>query len=183
MSTTSRPLMVALAIGAAGALALTGCSGNSTSNPSQSATPTQSSSSASPSGSPTSTSNVPKYTVKSGSYVKVAGLSSGPSTANGGTMNISPNGSGLLAGDIEVAAKGTAGKPDWILQLKANGNGNVVSGSLTSPGIMYKVTGSGGKINYLTTTTGTTVVTVTAIPVQQGTDTPTTMTLSITGTK
>ena len=145
MSITSRSLIFGCGAAATGALILTGCSGNSNSNPSQSASPTQSSSSASPSKSATPTSDTHKYTVKSGSFVKVTGLSSGSFTASGGSMVISPNGSGLLAGDIEVAAKGAAGKPDWILQLKANGDGNVVSGSLTSPGVMYKVTGSGGK--------------------------------------
>ena len=59
--------------------------------------------------------------------------------------------------------------------------GNVLSGSLTSPGVSYKVTGSGGRINYLTVQGGTTLVTEAAIPVQNGTAAPTTMALSVIG--
>ena len=98
-------------------------------------------------------------------------------------MVSTPSGTGPLAGTVEVAAKGNASKGDWILNLKTDGKGNVESGSLTSPGVSYKVTGKGGKINYLTTGGGTTLTTTSPIPVQMGTTSPTTMTLNITGTK
>lgn len=170
-------------LGAAGALVLTGCSSNADSNPSQSATPTPTQTSASPSPTPTQTktSGVSTYTVKSGSYAKIAGQGAGTWPATGGKMVITPSGSGVLAGAIEVAAKGGATKGDWILNLKTDGKGNVLSGSLTSPGVSFKVTGSGGRINYLTVQGGTTLVTEAAIPVQNGTAAPTTMSLSIIG--
>ena len=90
-------------------------------------------------------------------------------------MVSTPSGTGPLAGSVEVAAKGNATKTD--------GKGNVESGSLTAPGVSFKVTGKGGQINYLTTGAGTTLTTTSPIPVQSGTATPTTMTLNITGTK
>lgn len=98
-------------------------------------------------------------------------------------MVSTPSGTGALAGSVEVAAKGNASKGDWILVLKTDAKGNVESGTLTSPGVSYKVTGKGGKINYLTTGSGTTLQTTSPIPVQMGTTAPTTMTVSVTGTK
>lgn len=98
-------------------------------------------------------------------------------------MVVTPSGSGVLAGTVAVAARGNSTKGDWILNLKTDSKGNVESGSLTSPGISYKVTGPGGSINYLTTQNGSTLITVKPIPVQNGSETPTTMTLSIVGEK
>ncbi|MGA9148824.1 MAG: hypothetical protein WBZ04_14790 [Candidatus Nanopelagicales bacterium] len=185
MALVRRAFASTVVLGAAGALVLTGCSSNADSNPSQSATPTptptQTSASPSPTPTQTKTSGVSTYTVKSGSFAKIAGQGAGTWTATGGKMVITPSGSGVLAGAIEVAAKGGATKGDWILNLKTDGKGNVLSGSLTSPGVSFKVTGKGGKINYLTVQGGTTLVTESPIPVQNGTAAPTTMTLSVVG--
>lgn len=189
----TRSLGVSVGIGAAAVLALAGCSSNSDSTPSSS--PTQSSSSASPTASPTHTSpthtatptatpsNVSKYTVKSGSYANVKGKGAGKYSASGGSMVVTPNGKGALAGKVVVNAKGTSGQADWLLTLDVDAKGNVTSGSLQSPGFDYKVTGSGGQINYLTTGSGTTLTTTKPIPVQNGTAAPTTMTLNINGAK
>lgn len=189
----TRSLGVSVGIGAAAVLALAGCSSNSDSTPSSS--PTQSSSSASPTASPTHTSpthtasptatpsNVTKYTVKSGSYANVKGKGAGKYSASGGSMVVTPNGTGALAGKVAVNAKGASGQADWILLLDVDGKGNVTGGSLQSPGFDYKVTGSGGQINYLTTGSGTTLTTTKPIPVQTGTAAPTTMTLNINAAK
>lgn len=188
MASTKRSILVATGLGAASVLVVAGCSSNSDSTPSSSPTPVPTSASASPTSSPTSASPKPtsasnKYTVKSGSYAQIAGQGAGKWPATGGTMVSTPSGTGPLAGSVEVAAKGNATKGDWILVLKTDGKGNVESGSLTAPGVSFKVTGKGGQINYLTTGAGTTLTTTSPIPVQSGTATPTTMTLNITGTK
>lgn len=183
MASARKAFVSTVVLGAAGVLALTGCSSNADSNPSQSATPTptQTSASPSPTASPTKTSSATTYTVKTGSFAKIAGQGGGTWPATGGKMVVTPSGSGALAGLIEVAAKGGASKGDWILNLKTDAKGNVLSGSLTSPGVSYKVTGAGGRINYLTVQGGTTLVTEASIPVQNGTAAPTTMTLSVIG--
>lgn len=184
---TRRSILAATGLGATAVLALAGCSSSSDSTPSTSPTPASTSPSATHSGShtasPTQTSSTTKYTVKSGSYAQIAGQGAGKWPATGGTMISTPDGSGPLGGTVQVAAKGNATKGDWILNLKTDGKGNVESGTLTSPGVSYKVTGPGGKINFLTTGSGTTLTTTSAIPVQMGTTSPTKMTLNITGTK
>ncbi len=197
MISRTRTLVVTAGLGTAAALVLAGCS-SSPSTPSSSPTPTASPT-ATPTPTPTPTptrttatpSNVNKYSVKSGSSANISGDGAGTNVgkypATGGTMIVTPSGTGALGGRVEVAAKGNASKGDWILNLVTDGKGNVISGSLTAPGVSFKVDGKGGKINYLTTGSGTTLVTVSAIPVRKGTGTgpaaPTNMELNITGSK
>jgi len=90
---------------------------------------------------------------------------------------------GVLGGTIEVFAKGDARSGDFNIKLMTNASGAVTSGSVVSPGSEFKVIGKTGKINFLTTGKGTTLVTVSPIPVQSGSAAPTVMTLNLTGNK
>jgi hypothetical protein len=182
-----------MGIAAVAAFGLAGCSSSNDAAPSESPTPTATATSASPSASPTATSASPskspttpssatKYSLSAGGSVKIAGLGAGPYKATGGTMTFAQSG-GVLGGKVEVSAKGDAKTGDFNIELVTNSSGSVTSGSLTSPDQKFTVIGKGGKINFLTTGEGTTLVTVSPIPVQSGTATPTTMTLNLTGNK
>ncbi|NQU36217.1 MAG: hypothetical protein HQ526_01305 [Actinobacteria bacterium] len=174
-----------LGIAAVAALGLAGCSSSDDATPSESPTPTSASptaTSASPSTSPTTPSGATKYALSAGGTAKIAGQGSPTYKSTGGEMTFKQT-DGVLGGTIEVFAKGNAQTGDFDIKLVTNASGAVTSGSLTSPGTEYKVTGKSGKINFLTTDKGTTLVTVSAIPVQAGTQTPTTMTLNLTGNK
>ena len=188
----TRSLGTAVGIAAVTALGLAGCSSGDDTTPSEAPTPTETSASASPtatsasptksSASPTSSTSSTKDSIAAGGKVKVAGQGADTYKTTGGTMTFTPT-SGALGGKIEVFAKGDAKTGDFDMQLTTNASGTVTSGSLTSPGTEYTVTGKAGKINFLTTGSGTTLVTVSAIPVQAGTASPTTMTINITGNK
>ncbi len=194
MISRTRTLTVTAGLGTAAALALAGCSSSTPSTPTSSPTPTTSHT-ATPTPTPTKAttapSNVSKYSVKSGSFANISGDGAGNKVgkypAAGGSMILTASGTGALAGRIEVAAKGSGNQNDWILNLVIDGRGYVNSGSLTAPGVSFKVDGKGGKINYLTTQSGTTLVTSSPIPVRKGTGTgpsaPTNMELNIIGTK
>lgn len=97
-------------------------------------------------------------------------------------MVVTNTGEGGLGGTIEVYAKGDAEKGDFDLTLETDASGQVTGGNFSSPGTGYDVAGDSGKINFLTTESGTTLVTVTDIPVQQETDTPTSMTIELPAT-
>lgn len=161
---------------------LAACS-NATTNPSvsPSASPT------SPSASPSASAEVASYKVTAGGSVTVAG---DPTqwTTSGGKMRINPNGgvgTGALAAGIEIDAVSTT--PDapsgWTLKLVTDEAGRVVSGSLVSPESEYTVAKKSGKINFLTTMNGTTVVTESPIRVVRGSGPQTTMNVNVSGTK
>ncbi len=165
-------------VSAAGLAALVGCSSSSSPSP----TPTQSSAS------PTSgSSTITTYKLYSGGTATVAGDPT-QYTTSGGVMTVDSatgSGTGVLAATINVAAiSNTPNQPSgWELRLVTNGEGVVQSGSLISPGSQYKVAQPSGKINFLTTDSGTTLTTTTPIKVQRGSETPTTLTMNILGTK
>ncbi len=165
-------------VSAAGLAALAGCS------PSSSPSPTPTQSSASPTN---NSSTITTYKLYSGGTATVAGDAT-QYTTSGGAMTVDSatgSGTGVLAATINVAAiSNTPNQPSgWELRLVTNGEGVVQSGSLISPGSQYKVSQPSGKINFLTTGSGTTLTTTTPIKVQRGTETPTTLTVNIPGTK
>ena len=91
------------------------------------------------------------------------------------------SGTGVLAAAIDVASSCCAAySSPWTLRLVTNGDGVVQSGSLNGAAGKY-VLGKGGKINFLTTGSTTTLVTDTPIPAMRGTETPTTIKINITG--
>ena len=183
MASARKAFCVHRRIWGGGIFALTGCSSNADSNPSQSATPTptQTSASPSPTASPTKTSSGTTYTVKTGSFAKIAGQGGGTWPATGGKMVVTPSGSGALAGLIEVAAKGRREQGDWILNSRPTPRATCSAVRSPHQALATKVTGAGGRINYLTVQGGTTLVTEASIPVQNGTAAPTTMALSVIG--
>lgn len=164
--------------------ALTGCSSSGSSASSSSAAPTQSQSespkpteskSASPSASESSFGS--EGTLQSGEAVQIQGGAT--YSATGGKVILkSADGK---SGTLEVAATG-GGKDtgDWMLSLVINEKGQVQSGTLVSPDSEYKVTEPSGVIEPRAVQGQNTLVTTTPIKVQRGTETPTTMTLSIT---
>lgn len=169
------------ALALVGGLALTGCSSGGSSSSSSSAAPTSESAkpteskSASPSASESSFGS--EGTLQAGDAVQIQGGST--YSATGGTVALkSPDGK---SGTLEVAATG-GGKDtgDWMLSLVINDQGQVQSGTLTSPDSEYKVTEPSGMIEPRAVQGQNTLVTTTPIKVQRGTETPTTMTLSIT---
>lgn len=169
-----------------GALALAGCSSSSSSSTSSSAAPTESKSesksaapteskSASPSASQSSFGS--KGTLQAGDIVQIQGGST--YSATGGTVVLQS--SDGKAGTLEVAATGGGNDTgDWMLKLVVNDAGQVQSGTLVSPDSEYKVTEPSGVIEPRAVQGQNTLVTTTPIKVQRGTETPTTMTLSIT---
>jgi hypothetical protein len=194
-----------VSIAAVAVLGLAGCSSSNDTTPSNSPTPTAAATSAtakptspsptasptksptkaptqSPTKSPTTPSNAQRYALSSGGTVKIAGQGAGTYNTKGGQMTFTQS-DGVLGGTIEVSAKGDAKTGDFNMKLVTNASGTVTSGSLTSPGSEFVVTGKGGKINFLTAGNGTTLVTVSAVPVQAGTGTPTKMTINLTGKK
>lgn len=178
-----------MGIAAVAAFGLAGCSSSNDATPSESPTPTAtatsaspSATSASPSKSPTTPSTATKYSLSAGGTAKIAGQGAPSYKSTGGEMTFNQT-DGLLGGTIEVFAKGNAQSGDFDIKLVTNASGAVTSGSVTSPGQKFTVTGKTGKINFLTAGKGTTLVTVSAIPVQSGTAAPTTMTLNLTGNK
>lgn len=171
-----------------GSLALTACSSGSSSSSSTSAAPSKSESSsaaptesksASPSASPSASESSfgSKGTLQSGNAIEIQGGST--YSATGGTVTLQS--SDGKAGTLEVAATG-GGKDtgDWMLNLVVNDKGQVQSGTLVSPDSEYKVTEPSGVIEPRAVQGQNTLVTTTPIKVQRGTETPTTMTLSIT---
>ncbi|MEI8083337.1 MAG: hypothetical protein WCI74_15985 [Actinomycetes bacterium] len=192
-------ITLAVAVGAAGLLAVAGCS-SSSSEPS--ASPSASTSAVSPSATPTPTTPTatpthttatptPTHTTKKptptptkapittykikGGTVTVSGSGSPKYVAEGGTIVVDPNngsGTGTLAASINVASSCCAQFPSpWTMHLVTDANGVVISGTLQGDGSKY-VLGKGGKINWLTFNGGTTLVTTTRIPAMRGTETP-----------
>ncbi len=181
----SRSVGVAAAVASVAAVGLAGCSSNSDPEPSDSPTNSASSASASPTqtsssptASPTSTSNLTKFSLTGGN-VKVKGA--GKWVANGGEMTFKPAGSSPTAGTIEAFGKGNADTGDFNLVLQVDTNGKVTSGSFTAPNRDYRVTAKSGTVNFLSTGSSTTLTTNAAIPVQMGSETPTTMTINLKG--
>ncbi len=174
-----------LAALAACGLVLAGCSSSSDTAPSTSP-------SISPSVSPTETSPAPTPTpthstaspsasaygtngkLKSGTAAIITGGSAYAATS--GVVNVKES-SGTKS--IAVAGKSKGSTGDWILDIKVDSSGVVTSGTLTSPNSEYKVYAKSGKLNFLSTSNQTTIVTTTPIKVQRGTQTPTTMNLSV----
>jgi hypothetical protein len=164
----TRSAKIVVGIAAVASLGLTGCSSSDNAAPSDS--PTQS---------PTTPGEVTKYSLSAGGKVKITGLDQRYRTT-GGTMSFRQT-DGVLGGRIEVFARGNTQTGDFDMTLVTDASGAVTSGSLTSPGLRYAVIAAVGKINFLATDNSTTLVTVEAIPVQSGTETPTTMTINLTG--
>ncbi len=178
----TRNIKLAMLLGTAATLAIAGCSSPKP-TPTQSPTPTKS-----PTATATATSAVSTYKVNPGGKLVVVGFATQYLTSGGGIMRINSNGgsgSGRLAAGINIVATSTTpGSPSgWELNLVTNAAGVVVSGSLVSPGVQYKVISESGKINFLTTENGILIEIKIPIKVQNGTEAPTTMTGQITGAK
>ncbi len=177
-------VLAAAALAVVGSLALTGCSGGGSSASSTSAAPTESKSespkpteskSASPSASESSFGS--EGTLQAGDAVQIQGGSTYSATGGKVTLKSSDG----KAGTLEVAATGGGNDTgDWMLSLVVNDQGQVQSGTLVSPDSEYKVTEPSGVIEPRAVQGQNTLVTTTPIKVQRGTETPTTMTLSIT---
>lgn len=171
------------------ALGLSACSTNSTntgatssaSPSSASANPSASNpSSATPSASPTAA-----YQLSSGGRVTISGDST-RWAADSGVLRVGTTGavkSGTQSARIAVdAVSHTAGGPSgWILNLATNGSGQVVSGTLDSPGVRYTVTKASGKLVFAVNGGRISVATQQPITVQQAGQTTTTMTVALTG--
>ncbi len=175
----TRNIKLAMLLGTAATLAIVGCS-----SPKPTPTPTPT-----PTKSPTATatSAVSTYKVNPGGKVVVVGFATQYLTS-GGVMRINSNGgsgSGVLAAGINIVATSTApGAPSgWVLNLVTNAAGVVVSGSLVSPGVQYKVISESGKINFQRSENGILIWITAPVKVQNGTEAPTTMTGQITGAK
>ncbi len=195
-SSARRALMLgglAAGLTAALTLALGACSTNSsntgattspTSGPSSSqssSASTTSSSSATPSPTPTVA-----YQLSSGGRVTVSGDST-RWAADGGLLRVATSGavkSGTQTARIAVdATSHTAGGPSgWILNLTTNGSGQVMDGTLDSPGVRYTVSKPSGKVVFAVNGGRLTVATQQAITVTQSGQAPTTMTIALTGT-
>lgn len=178
-----KPAAIAAAsLAVVGTLAFTGCSSQGSSASSSSAAPTQSesakpteSTSASPSASESTYGS--EGTLQAGDAVQIQGGAT--YSATGGKVSLkSPDGK---SGTLEVAATGGGNDTgDWMLSLVINDQGQVQSGTLVSPDSEYKVTEPSGVIEPRAVEGQNTLVTTTPIKVQRGTETPTTMSLTIT---
>lgn len=179
-----------VAIGAlAGVAALTlgACSTNS-SNTGATTSPSATSPSSSVSTSPTGPSPSPTtaYQLSSGGRVAVSGDST-RWAADGGVLRIAAPGgvkSGSQAASIAVdATSRTAGGPSgWILNLVTNSSGQVVSGTLDSPGVRYTVSKPSGKLVFAVKDGRLSIATQQAIAVVRSGQAATTMTIALTGT-
>lgn len=173
--------LAAASLAVVGSVALTGCSGGGSSATSSSAAPASSSAapteskSASPSASESQFGS--KGTLQPGDAIQIQGGATYSATGGEVTLQSADGKTGTL----EVAATG-GGKDtgDWMLKLEIDNNGGVTGGTLVSPDSEYKVTEPSGVIEPRAVEGQNTLVTTTPIKVQRGTETPTTMTITIT---
>lgn len=180
---------LAAGLAAAATIALGGCSTNSSNTGATTSASASESSSTSPTGSGSATpSPTPTvaYQLSSGGRVTVSGDST-RWAADGGLLRVATSGAvknGTQAASIAVdATSHTAGGPSgWILNLTTNGSGQVLSGTLDSPGVRYTLSKASGKIVFAVNGGRLSVATQQAIAVTQSGQAPTTMTIALSGT-